>query len=79
MRRRGQIDAEIAETRELENYLGGRRDSKVDLVNLISVGIGGVTGTASSALGLTVHDHAAAVIGIVGGTATTALAMVGLR
>jgi hypothetical protein len=75
----GQIDAEIAETRELENYLGERRDSKVDLLNLISVGIGGVTGTASSALGLTVHDHAAAVIGVVGGTATTALAFAGLR
>jgi hypothetical protein len=75
----GQIDEEIAETRELENYLSGRRDSKVDLVNLISVGIGGVAGTASSALGLTVHDHAAAVTGIVAGTATAALSLVGLR
>jgi hypothetical protein len=75
----GQIDAEIAETRELENYLSGRRDSKVDLVNLVSVAVGGITGTASSALGLTVHDHAAAVIGVIGGTATTALFLVGLK
>jgi hypothetical protein len=75
----GQIDEEIAETRELENYLGGRRDSRVDLINLISLGIGGTAGTASSALGLTVHDHAAAVTGIVAGTATAALTLIGLK
>jgi hypothetical protein len=75
----GQIDAEIAETRELGNYMSGRRDSRVDLVNLISLGIGGTAGTASSALGLTVHDHAAAVTGIVAGTATAALTLVGLK
>jgi hypothetical protein len=75
----GQIDEEIAETRELENYLGGRRDSRVDLINLISLGIGGTAGTASSALGLTVHDHAAAVTGIIAGTATAALTLVGLK
>jgi hypothetical protein len=75
----GQIDEEIAETRELENYLGGRRDSKVDLINLISLGIGGTAGTASSALGFTVHDHAAAVTGIVAGVTTAALTLVGLK
>ncbi|HTD96802.1 MAG TPA: hypothetical protein VK627_07720 [Edaphobacter sp.] len=75
----GQIDAEIAETRELENYLSGRRDSRVDLLNLVSLGIGGTMGTASSALGLTVHDHAAAVTGIVAGAATAALSLAGLR
>src|ERR1700721_1716261 len=52
----GEIDGEIAETRELENYLGTRRDSQVERVNLVSLAIGGVAGTASSALGLTVHD-----------------------
>src|ERR1700761_9313901 len=45
----GQIDAEIAEIRELENYLSGRRDGRVDFLNLVSLGIGGVAGTASSA------------------------------
>jgi hypothetical protein len=75
----GQIDAEIAETREMENYLSGRRDSKVDLLNLISLGIGGTAGTASSALGLTVHDHAAAVTGIVAGAATAALTLTAFK
>jgi hypothetical protein len=75
----GQIASEIASTRELENYLSGRRDSKVDLLNLVSLGIGGTAGTASSALGFTVHDHAAAVTGIVAGAATAALALAALR
>ena len=75
----GQIDAEIAEIRELENYLSGRRDSRVDLLNLINLGIGGTAGTASSALGLTVHGRAAAVTGIVAGAATAALSLAGLR
>jgi hypothetical protein len=75
----GQIDSEIAEVKELENYLGGRRDSRVDLLNLVSIGIGGVAGTASSALGLTVHDHAAAVTGIVAGAATAALSLAGFK
>jgi hypothetical protein len=68
-----QIEVEIAETKELENYLSGKRDSKVDQLNLISLGIGGTAGTASSALGLTVHDRAAAITGIVAGAATAAL------
>jgi hypothetical protein len=75
----GEIDGEIAETRELENYLGTRRDSQVERVNLVSLAIGGVAGTASSALGLTVHDSAAAVTGIVAGSTTAILSLVGLR
>lgn len=65
----GQIDSEIADTKELENYLSGRRDSKVDLLNLINLGIGGTLDSASSALGGTVHDRPAAVIGVLAGGA----------
>jgi hypothetical protein len=65
----GQIDSEIADTKEPENYLSGRRDSKVHLLNLINLGIGGTLGTASSALGGTVHDRASAVTGVVAGGA----------
>jgi hypothetical protein len=75
----GQIEAEIAETRELENYLSGRRDSKVDLVNLINLGVGGTLGTASSALGFTTHDNAAALTGVAAGAATAVLTLVGLK
>jgi hypothetical protein len=74
----GQIDSEIADTKELENYLSGRRDSKVDLLNLIKLGIGGTLGTASSALGGTVHDRASAVTGVVAGGAA-ALSILELR
>lgn len=75
----GQIAIEIAAIRELENYLSGRRDSRVDRLNLLNLGIGGTTGTAASALGLTTHDHAAAVIGIIGGVTTAALTFAALR
>jgi hypothetical protein len=75
----GQIAAEIGETRELENYLSGRRDSKVNKINLINLGVGGTLGTASSALGFTVHDNAAAVTGVLAGAATVALSLVGLK
>lgn len=75
----GQIDSEIADTKELENYLSGRRDSKVDLLNLINLGIGGTLGTASSALGGTVHDRASAVTGVVAGGAAAALSILELR
>ena len=54
----GQIDAEIADTRELENYLSSRRNSRVNLLNLASLGIGGTVGTANSALGFTDHNLA---------------------
>jgi hypothetical protein len=75
----GQIDIEIAEVRELQNYLTARRDSKINMVNLISFGIGGTTGLTSGALGFTTHDQASTVIGIVGGSATAALTLVGLK
>ena len=63
----GQIDAEIAQTRELENYLINRRNSKVDRLGLLNLGIGGTIGIGSSALGFTDHDLAASVTGIVAG------------
>ncbi len=73
----GQIDSEIAEIRELENYMSGRRDTKVDRLNLAGIGIGGIAGTASSALGLTVHDKTAAITGIIAGAATAGLSLAG--
>ena len=66
----GQIDAEIADTRELESYLIGRRDSKADLLNLASLGVGGTAGTANSVLGFTNHDVASAVTSAVAGGVT---------
>jgi hypothetical protein len=75
----GQIDVEIAETRELQNYLTTHRDSQVGRLNLVSIAIGGTAGTASSALGLTTHATAASVTGIVAGSATAALSLIGLR
>jgi hypothetical protein len=75
----GQIDVEIAETRELQNYLTAHRDIQVGRLNLVSIAIGGTAGTASSALGLTTHARAASVTGIVAGSATAALSLIGLR
>ena len=71
----GQIDAEIADTRELESYLIGRRDSKADLLNLASLGIGGTVGTANSALGFTNHDTASAVTSVIAGATTLGLSI----
>jgi hypothetical protein len=75
----GQIDVEIAETRELMNQLTTHRDSEVARLNLVSIAIGGTAGTASSALGLTTHATAASVTGIIAGSATAALSLIGLR
>jgi len=74
----GEIDAEIAETRELQNYLSARRQKTIDLLNLASLAIGGSVGTASAALGLTEHSRASSVLGVVSGSATTALSVIGL-
>ena len=74
----GEIDAEIAETRELENYLAGRRQRTIDLLNLASLGIGGSVGTASAALGLTAHTRASGVLGVIAGSSTTTLSVIGL-
>jgi hypothetical protein len=74
----GEIDAEIAETRELQNYLSARRQKTIDLLNLASLAIGGSVGTASAALGLTEHSHASSVLGVVSGASTTALSVIGL-
>ena len=75
----GQIDQEIAETHELQNFLVARRQREIDLLNLVSFGIGGSLGTASAALGLTPHVKASGVVGIVSGTSITALSALGLH
>ncbi|WP_260735096.1 hypothetical protein [Tunturiibacter lichenicola] len=74
----GEIDAEIAETSELQNYLSARRQKTIDLLNLASLAIGGSVGTASAALGLTEHTHASGVLGVIAGSSTTALSVIGL-
>jgi hypothetical protein len=73
------VDAEIAEIRELQNYLTSRRDSRVDHLNLMALVIGGAAGTASSALGFTSHDFIASTLGVIGGAAATALSFAGLH
>ncbi len=75
----GQIDNEIAEARELESYLNGRRTRQIDLLNLASLAIGGSLGTASAALGFTPHLQTSGVVGIISGVSTTTLSIVGLR
>ncbi|MDE1178766.1 MAG: hypothetical protein PW789_19500 [Edaphobacter sp.] len=74
----GEIDAEIAETKELQNYLAARRQRTIDLLNLASLGIGGSVGTASAALGLTAHTRASGVLGVIAGSSTTTLSVIGL-
>jgi hypothetical protein len=75
----GEIDAEIAETWELKNYLAARRQKTIDLLNLASLAIGGSVGTASAALGLTEHTRASGVLGVIAGSSTTTLSAIGLR
>jgi hypothetical protein len=75
----GQIDAEIADTRELESYLIGRRDSKADLLNLASLGVGGTVGTANSVLGFTNHNVASAATSVVAGTVTLGFSIWALK
>ena len=75
----GQIDAEIADTRELQNYLSGRRNSKLAQLDLLNLAIGGTFGTANSALGFTNHDLASAVTSAVAGGAAVALSLQSLR
>jgi hypothetical protein len=75
----GEIDVEIAETWELKNYLAARRQRTIDLLNLASLAIGGSVGTASAALGLTEHTRASGVLGVIAGSSTTALSVIGLR
>jgi hypothetical protein len=75
----GQVDSEIAEVRELENYMGSRRDSRIEKLNLMALLIGGSAGTASSALGYTNHDNVAATFGVIGGVAATALSLTALH
>lgn len=74
-----QVDSEIAEIRELENYMSSRRDSRIARLNLTALIIGGAAGTVSSALGFTSHDNAAAAIGVAGGLAATAISLTGLH
>jgi hypothetical protein len=75
----GQIDAEIADTRELENYLSSRRNSKLAQLDLLNLAISGTFGTANSALGFTDHDLASNLTSLVAGSAAVALSVQALR
>ncbi|HMF53112.1 MAG TPA: hypothetical protein VK593_02100 [Edaphobacter sp.] len=44
------VDSEIAETRELQNLMISRRDSRVARLNLMALILGGAAGTAGSPL-----------------------------
>ncbi len=74
-----QVDSEISEIREMQNYMTSRRDSRLDRLNLLGLIVGGAAGTASSALGFTSHSYAAATFGVIGGAAATAFSYSGLR
>jgi hypothetical protein len=73
------VDAEIAEVKELENYMSSRRDLRVSRLNMMALILGGAAGTASSAFGFTSHDQTAAVLGVLGGAAATTLSLAGLH
>jgi hypothetical protein len=73
-----EIDAEIAETRELEGYLIGKRQQTIDMLNLASLGIGGALGTSSAALGLTIHGKSSSVLGLLAGATAVTFSIVNL-
>jgi hypothetical protein len=73
------VDSEIAEVKELESYMSSRRDSRVSRLNMMALIIGGAAGTASSAIGFTTHDNAAAVLGVIGGATATTLSLAALH
>lgn len=73
-----EIDAEIGEARELQNFLIAKRQRTINLLDLSSLGMRGSVSTASAALGLTTHARAAGVLSIISGSSTTALSAIGL-
>jgi hypothetical protein len=75
----GQTDAEIAETSELQNYLEGRRQKEIDMLNLASLIAGGSLGTASASLGLVGNGKASSITGILAGGTTAGLSAIGLK
>jgi hypothetical protein len=75
-----QIDNEIAQANELHGYLSDRRDRTVNLLNLASIGTGGVLGIVGSALQLSPGSaRAGNATGIVSGAVTSTLSTFGLR
>ena len=75
-----QIDNEISRANEVHSYLADRRDRTVNRVNLLSVIVGGGVGATSSGLQLSsTLTRPAAGVGIVAGTLSASLALVGLH
>jgi hypothetical protein len=72
------MGADYSEVRELQSYLETKRDQRLYTVNLLGIAVGGVGGTTSAALSVN-HTVASAVVGIVTGSATTALSLAGLK
>ena len=55
--------------------MSSRLNSRVNLLNLASLGIGGTVGTANSALGFTDHNLASSVTSLVVSSATLGLSI----
>ena len=74
------IDNEIAQASELRAYLADKRDGTVNLLNLASIGTGGVLGIVGSALQLSPGSAKAGnATGIVSGAVTSTLSSFGLK
>jgi hypothetical protein len=74
----GQIDDEIAEARELQNYLEGKLEREIGRLNLVSLVAGGTLGTASASLGLIGEGKTSSITGILAGGVTAGLSTIGL-
>ncbi len=75
----GQVDTEISEIKELQNYLEVKRERQINLLNLAGLAVGGSLGAASGSLGLAGQGKAAGIVGVVAGGITTTLSVIGLR
>jgi hypothetical protein len=75
-----QIDNEIVQASELRGYLADKRDRTVNILNLSSIGAGGMLGIVSSSLQLSSHlAKAGDATGIVSGAVTSTLSAMGLK
>jgi hypothetical protein len=75
----GQVDSEIAEIKELQNYLVVKRQRQINLLNLMGLAVGGGLGATAGGLGLAGQVKAAGVVGVVAGGITSTLSVIGLR
>jgi hypothetical protein len=75
-----QIDNEISQAKNIEDYLTDRRDHQVNRLNLASVAAGGALGVVGSALQLSArHVRAGTVTSIAAGSVASTLSIIGLH